>query len=69
MSTRLLRSGIVVSAMTLLSRMLGLARDVITAQLIGAGVAADVFFLLTEFRIFCVAYLPRAPFLRPLYRY
>ncbi|OZN25200.1 murein biosynthesis integral membrane protein MurJ [Actinobacillus seminis] len=43
MSTRLLRSGIVVSAMTLLSRMLGLARDVITAQLIGAGVAADVF--------------------------
>lgn len=32
-----------VSAMTLLSRVLGLARDVITAQLIGAGVAADVF--------------------------
>ncbi|MDY4593883.1 MAG: murein biosynthesis integral membrane protein MurJ [[Pasteurella] aerogenes] len=43
MSTRLLRSGIVVSAMTLLSRILGLVRDVITAQLIGAGVAADVF--------------------------
>ncbi len=32
-----------VSAMTLLSRVLGLVRDVITAQLIGAGVAADVF--------------------------
>ncbi|PJG83949.1 murein biosynthesis integral membrane protein MurJ [Caviibacterium pharyngocola] len=43
MSKRLLKSGILVSAMTLLSRILGLLRDVITAQLIGAGVAADVF--------------------------
>ncbi len=43
MTKRLLRSGVIVSAMTLLSRVLGLVRDVITAQLIGAGVAADVF--------------------------
>ncbi|MBN6710102.1 murein biosynthesis integral membrane protein MurJ [Haemophilus haemoglobinophilus] len=43
MSKKLLRSGIVVSSMTLLSRILGLIRDVITAQILGAGVAADVF--------------------------
>ncbi|QLB13639.1 putative peptidoglycan lipid II flippase [Bisgaardia hudsonensis] len=43
MSKGLLKSGIVVSSMTLLSRVLGLVRDIITAQLIGAGVAADVF--------------------------
>lgn len=43
MSKRLLKSGMIVSAMTLLSRILGLVRDVITAQILGAGVAADVF--------------------------
>lgn len=43
MSKRLLKSGVIVSVMTLLSRVLGLARDVIVAQIIGAGVAADVF--------------------------
>lgn len=30
--------------MTLISRILGLARDVVIANLMGAGVAADVFF-------------------------
>lgn len=43
MSKRLLRSGIIVSAMTLISRILGLVRDVVIANLLGAGVAADVF--------------------------
>lgn len=43
MSKKLLRSGIIVSAMTLISRVLGLVRDVVVANLLGTGVAADVF--------------------------
>ncbi|MBS6027722.1 MAG: murein biosynthesis integral membrane protein MurJ [Haemophilus pittmaniae] len=43
MSKRLLKSGIIVSGMTLISRVLGLVRDVVIAHLIGAGAAADVF--------------------------
>ena len=43
LSKRLLKSSIVVSSMTLLSRVLGLVRDVVIAHLIGAGAAADVF--------------------------
>ncbi|OOF43238.1 murein biosynthesis integral membrane protein MurJ [Rodentibacter rarus] len=43
MSKRLLKSGVIVSSMTLLSRILGLVRDVVIAHLIGAGAAADVF--------------------------
>ncbi|WP_386695754.1 murein biosynthesis integral membrane protein MurJ [Lonepinella sp. MS14435] len=43
MSKRLLKSGIIVSSMTLLSRVLGLVRDVVIANIIGAGAAADVF--------------------------
>ncbi|WP_207916241.1 MULTISPECIES: murein biosynthesis integral membrane protein MurJ [Gammaproteobacteria] len=41
---RLFRSGFIVSVMTFLSRVLGLARDVVIAGLMGAGAAADVFF-------------------------
>ncbi|WP_046077763.1 murein biosynthesis integral membrane protein MurJ [Halomonas sp. HG01] len=41
----LLRSGMVVSAMTMLSRVLGLARDVVIAALFGAGQGADAFFV------------------------
>nr|WP_086940622.1 murein biosynthesis integral membrane protein MurJ [Thaumasiovibrio occultus] len=44
MSKRLLRSGVVVSSMTLVSRVLGLVRDVVIANLMGAGATADVFF-------------------------
>lgn len=44
MSKALLRSGLIVSAMTLISRVLGLVRDVVIANLLGAGAAADVFF-------------------------
>ncbi|GAA4873942.1 murein biosynthesis integral membrane protein MurJ [Ferrimonas pelagia] len=45
MSKKLIRSGMIVSAMTLISRVLGLLRDVVVANLMGAGAAADVFFL------------------------
>nr|WP_237485554.1 murein biosynthesis integral membrane protein MurJ [Vibrio hippocampi] len=43
-SKRLLKSGMVVSAMTFISRVLGLVRDVVVANLMGAGASADVFF-------------------------
>ncbi len=42
---KLLRSGIVVSAMTFLSRVLGLVRDVVVAYFFGASASADAFFL------------------------
>ncbi|MGI5309092.1 murein biosynthesis integral membrane protein MurJ [Rheinheimera sp. WS51] len=44
MSDKLLKSGLIVSVMTLISRVLGLVRDVVVANFIGAGAAADVFF-------------------------
>jgi len=40
---RLMRSGFVVSVMTLLSRVMGLIRDAVIAALMGAGAAADAF--------------------------
>lgn len=48
-SAKLLRSGIVVSAMTMFSRVLGLARDMVIAYFFGSGAGADAFFL--AFRI------------------
>ncbi len=44
MSRKLIKSGMIVSVMTLLSRVLGLVRDVVVARLMGDGAAADVFF-------------------------
>lgn len=44
MSKKLLKSGMIVSSMTLISRVLGLVRDVVIAHLLGAGAAADLFF-------------------------
>ena len=44
MSNKLLKSGLIVSAMTFISRVLGLVRDIVVANLMGAGAAADVFF-------------------------
>ena len=41
---RLLRSGMVTAAATFLSRILGMVRDIAIAQLLGAGLMADVFF-------------------------
>ena len=43
--SRLMRSGIIVSGMTFLSRILGLARDVVLAYFLGASANADAFFL------------------------
>lgn len=44
MSEKLIKSGLIVSIMTLISRVLGLVRDVVIANVMGAGVMADVFF-------------------------
>lgn len=41
---RLLRSGMVTAGATFLSRILGMIRDIAIAQLLGAGLMADVFF-------------------------
>ena len=41
----LLRSSVIVSAMTMLSRILGLVRDVLLARFIGAGGDADAFYV------------------------
>ena len=43
LSKRLLKSGIIVSAMTFISRVLGLVRDMVIANMAGAGLAADVY--------------------------
>jgi putative peptidoglycan lipid II flippase len=49
LSTKLLRSSFVVSLMTMLSRIFGLARDMVIAYFFGAAAGADAFFL--AFRI------------------
>ncbi|UYF99411.1 MULTISPECIES: murein biosynthesis integral membrane protein MurJ [unclassified Halomonas] len=41
----LMRSGLIVSAMTMLSRVMGLVRDVVVATFLGAGSGADAFFV------------------------
>ena len=52
--------------MTLLSRVLGLVRDVVIAHLIGAGAAAAFFYLLIVFQIFFVVYSLKGLFHRLL---
>ncbi|MGH1542803.1 MAG: murein biosynthesis integral membrane protein MurJ [Arenicella sp.] len=49
MSKKLLKSTAVVSSMTMLSRISGLVRDIVMANLLGSGVMADAFFV--AFRI------------------
>ena len=44
MSKKLIKSGVIVSMMTLISRVLGLIRDVVIANVMGTGAGADVFF-------------------------
>lgn len=44
LSKKLVKSGLIVSAMTLISRVLGLVRDVVIANIMGAGASADAFF-------------------------
>lgn len=48
-SSGLLRSSIIVSLMTLLSRVLGMVRDIVVARYFGSNSAADAFFV--AFRI------------------
>lgn len=48
MSNKLLRSGAIVSAMTLVSRVLGLVRDAFIAAILGAGPAADVYLFVAK---------------------
>ncbi|TMM45954.1 murein biosynthesis integral membrane protein MurJ [Colwellia ponticola] len=43
MSKKLIKSGLIVSIMTLVSRVLGLIRDVVIASVMGTGIMADVF--------------------------
>lgn len=43
MSKKLIKSGMIVSVMTLISRVLGLIRDVVIANVMGTGFMADVF--------------------------
>ena len=43
MSKKLIKSGLIVSVMTLISRVLGLIRDVVIASVMGTGLMADVF--------------------------
>lgn len=43
LSRKLIKSGLIVSIMTLISRVLGLVRDVVIANVMGAGAMADVF--------------------------
>lgn len=69
MSKGLFRSGMIVSAMTMISRILGLVRDAVVANLLGASAAADVFYLLTVFPIFYDVYLQRGLLLRLLCLY
>jgi putative peptidoglycan lipid II flippase len=45
LSKKLIKSGLIVSVMTLFSRVLGLIRDVVIANVMGAGAMADVFIL------------------------
>jgi putative peptidoglycan lipid II flippase len=42
-SQQLIRQGLVVSSMTLLSRLLGMLRDMVIAHVVGAGASADLF--------------------------
>lgn len=66
MSKRLLKSGMIVSAMTLISRVLGLVRDVVVANLMGQEQALTSFSSPTKFRISYDVCLLRGLFLKRL---
>ena len=65
----LLRTTTLVGAMTLISRVLGLVRDVLIARLFGAGIASDAFFVAFKIPNFFEDYLLKGHSLKPLYRY
>ncbi len=56
----LLGSSFIVSMGTMLSRVLGLVRDVVLANLLGAAPNADAFLWPSKFRTFCGGCLPKA---------
>ena len=55
--------------MTLVSRVLGLVRDVVIAHLIGAGAAADVFLFANRIPNFLRRLFAEGAFLKPLSPY
>lgn len=62
------RSTFIVSAMTMLSRVLGLVRDVVLLNVFGAGKDFDTFVVAFRIPNFDDC-LPKGPFLRPLFQY
>ena len=62
----LLGSSAIVSMGTMLSRVFGLARDVVLANLLGAAPNADAFFVAFKVPNFLRRYSLKALFLRPL---
>lgn len=63
------RSTFIVSAMTMLSRVLGLVRDVVLLNVFGAGKDFDTFVVAFRILISFDDYLPKELFLRLLFRY
>ena len=59
-SKGLLGSSLIVASMTMLSRVLGLVRDIVIASMFGAGSHADAFFVALKFLTFYAACLPKA---------
>jgi putative peptidoglycan lipid II flippase len=65
----LLRSSALVGTMTMMSRVLGLIRDIVIAGFVGATANADAFYIAFKIPNFLRRLLPKAHFPRPLYRY
>ena len=66
---RLIKSTAIIGAFTMMSRILGLIRDVLMARFLGAGLVSDALF--TAFKLpnlFSRACLRRAPLTPPLSR-
>lgn len=61
----LLRSSAVVSVMTLLSRVLGMVRDMVVASYFGSGAAADAFFIAFKIPNFLRRLFAEGPSPRP----
>jgi len=63
------RSTVIVSAMTMLSRILGLVRDVVLLNVFGAGKDFDTFVVAFRIPTFFGVYLLKAHFLKPLFQF
>ena len=61
---KLIRSSSLVSLLTMVSRAFGLLRDVVIANVFGAGAGADAFLSHCVSQIFFVGFLRRGHFLR-----